>query len=162
MLEDLRAFQASPFEVTLCEPGPILEQCVSLYRTQARHEGVELELHAAAALPTVAIGAGPLLQIIHNLLQNALQAMAGHGRIAVRGSSSLREVTLEVEDTGPGIPPASVPYIFEPFYTTKEKGTGLGLSICQRLLADAGGRIKLARTGPEGTAFTVHLPRADV
>ncbi len=161
MLEDLLAFHPSPYEAPYCDVTPLLEQCVSLYRPQALQDGVEFELQLAADLPPVAIGQGPLLQIVHNLLQNALQAISGRGRILLRGLSSPLEVVLEVQDTGTGIPPWVTPCIFEPFYTTKENGTGLGLSICQRLLADAGGQIRLVESGPAGTIFALHLPRAN-
>ncbi len=161
MLEDLLAFHPSPYEAPYCDCGALLEQCVYLYHPHARRDGVELELKLAAALPPVGMASGPFLQIIHNLLQNALQAISGEGKIQIRACSSPQEIILEVEDTGQGIPAGVIPCIFEPFYTTKEKGTGLGLSICQRLLADVGGWIKLARSSPEGTTFVLHLPRWD-
>jgi two-component system sensor histidine kinase HydH len=66
---------------------------------------------------------------------------------------------VRVEDTGPGIPEADLPRIFDPFYTTRTKGTGLGLAICRQIVEAHGGTIRVARTGPEGTAITVILPQ---
>ena len=64
-----------------------------------------------------------------------------------------------MEDTGPGIPEADLPRIFEPFYTTRTKGTGLGLAICRQIVEAHGGTIRVSRTGQEGTAIEVTLPQ---
>jgi signal transduction histidine kinase len=68
-------------------------------------------------------------------------------------------VEVRVEDTGPGIPEADLPRIFEPFYTTRTKGTGLGLAICRQIVEAHGGAIRVSRTGPEGTAIEVIFPQ---
>ena len=77
---------------------------------------------------------------------------------------SLREVQsvvrVEVEDTGPGIPPEALSKIFDPFYSTKPpgEGTGLGLAICLRILESYGGRISTQSEKGKGTLFTILLP----
>ncbi len=86
--------------------------------------------------------AGPLSQIVINLLLNAAQAMGGQGQVRVSTRREGGEVRLEVEDTGPGIPSEVMPRLFEPFFTTKEgKGTGLGLAVSLHLAQSMGGRL---------------------
>jgi signal transduction histidine kinase len=67
---------------------------------------------------------------------------------------------VEVEDTGPGIPPQDLGKVFEPFYSTKPpgEGTGLGLAICLRILESYGGKISVRSEKGQGTIFTVQLP----
>jgi len=83
-------------------------------------------------------------------------------RLQRRGAANARGaavVEIGVEDTGPGMPAADLPSIFEPFYTTRAKGTGLGLAICRQIAEAHGGSIRVARTGPEGTRVEVTLPQ---
>lgn len=66
-------------------------------------------------------------------------------------------ISIDIHDTGPGIPPYVIDKIFEPFFTTKEEGTGLGLSVCQRIIHDLGGKIQVSSKG-FGTTFHVCIP----
>jgi len=66
--------------------------------------------------------------------------------------------TFTVSDTGPGIPEADLPRVFEPYFTTKEGGTGLGLAIAQRIAEEHGGRLEVASAPGAGAAFTLTLP----
>jgi signal transduction histidine kinase len=92
---------------------------------------------------------------------NALQAMAGGGRLTV--SSNLREdgtAEIHISDTGPGIPQEILSRIFDPFYTTKKdgEGTGLGLFVSRNLVEDLGGAIMVRSTPGDGTTFTISFP----
>jgi PAS domain S-box-containing protein len=103
-----------------------------------------------------------LRQVFINLLRNAAEATEGTGRpgkVMVTGSTSSngRLATIEVRDNGSGIPPADLPRIFHPFFSTKEKGVGLGLAIVQKLVVQHNGTI-VADSSEEGTAFRVQLP----
>ncbi len=69
-------------------------------------------------------------------------------------------VAFAVADTGPGIPQADVPRVFEPYFTTKEGGTGLGLAIAQRIADEHGGRLDVASAPGKGATFTLTLPAA--
>ncbi|NGO62333.1 sensor histidine kinase [Rhizobium daejeonense] len=103
-----------------------------------------------------------LEQVLINLLQNALEAIAGNadGHIVVRlGESDEAEATIVVSDNGPGIPPEILKSLFTPFNTSKEGGLGLGLVISKDIVGDYGGRIAVD-SGPNGTTFTVTLKRA--
>ena len=111
-------------------------------------------------LPRVCGHAGELNQVWTNLLDNAIDAVEGHGRITVRTARENGRVLVEVEDDGPGIPGEVKDRIFEPFYTTKDvgKGTGLGLDISYRVVVeDHKGDIRVL-SEPGDTRFQVRLP----
>ena len=107
-------------------------------------------------------------QVLLNLLINARHAMLGRGgSLTVKASADgeTDELRIQVIDTGPGIPPALLPKIFQPFFTTKRtarkgeaKGTGLGLAICKDIIDHHGGRIEVASEVGRGTTFSLHLP----
>ncbi len=103
-----------------------------------------------------------LNQVFMNLLVNAAQALEEHGTITLRTYADGQTVTVEVEDTGPGIPPEKLNRIFEPFFTTKPvgKGTGLGLSIAYGIVSKHGGSIEVESEPGRGTVFKVRLPIA--
>jgi len=111
-------------------------------------------------LPLVCGHAGELNQVWTNLLDNAIDAVEGHGRITLRTASEDGRVLVEVADDGPGIPEEARDRIFEPFYTTKEvgEGTGIGLEIAHRVVVeDHKGDIRVL-SEPGDTRFQVRLP----
>ncbi|MGZ2425311.1 two-component system C4-dicarboxylate transport sensor histidine kinase DctB [Rhizobium laguerreae] len=103
-----------------------------------------------------------LEQVLINLLQNALEAVApkaGEGRVEVRTSTDAGMITVTVADNGPGIPPEIRKGLFTPFNTSKESGLGLGLVISKDIIGDYGGRMEvLSDSG--GTRFIVQLRKA--
>lgn len=127
-------------------------------------------------LPDIKADEGQVSQVLMNLVVNARDAMPDGGEIFLStGREQLAApekmplqpkaggyVTLSVSDTGPGIPEAMVPRIFEPFVTSKEegKGTGLGLSIVYGIISKSGGGIAL-ETGTKGTTFKIYFPEAE-
>ncbi|MCD6320607.1 MAG: histidine kinase, partial [Candidatus Desulfofervidaceae bacterium] len=80
------------------------------------------------------------------------------GKINVVSEKENGYVRIEIEDTGPGIPPEKLKEIFNPFFTTKRKGTGLGLTISYRIIKDHGGDIKIESTVGRGTKCIILLP----
>src|SRR5262249_9533765 len=100
------------------------------------------------------------IQVLVNLLQNAVDAMAESERrmLSLRATMEGSQVRIAISDTGTGILPAILVHIFEPFFTTKgERGNGLGLYISKQLIEDVGGTIEV-ETENEETIFTVTLP----
>jgi signal transduction histidine kinase len=111
-------------------------------------------------LPRVCGHAGELNQVWTNLIDNAIDAVNGEGRITLRTARENGRVLVEVADDGPGIPEDVRARIFEPFYTTKDvgKGTGLGLDISYRVVVeDHKGDIRVL-SEPGATRFQVRLP----
>ncbi|HVN75082.1 MAG TPA: ATP-binding protein [Thermoanaerobaculaceae bacterium] len=124
---------------------------------------IVLEIDLAESTLPVEADPGQLHQVLVNLTLNAVHAMPGGGRLAVRTcESDGREVWVEVEDNGHGIPEAIRDRIFEPFFTTKElgKGTGLGLSVVHAIVTGCGGRVDVETEVGKGSTFRMVLPRA--
>jgi two-component system, LuxR family, sensor kinase FixL len=119
--------------------------------------GIQVECFFPSNLPTITVDIDKMKQVIVNLTKNAAEAMAGGGRISIKGSTSDDRVVLEISDTGTGIPPGID--IFEPFFTTKPQGTGLGLSIVQQIVRAHGGSISYSSEHGKGTNFVIALPK---
>jgi signal transduction histidine kinase len=139
-----------------------LDAALRLARVQARFRGVGVSLSLPAGLPRVVADEHQLSQVFLNLLLNAGDATGGGGRVEVRARAGDGQVTVELEDSGPGVPAADLPRIFDPFFTTKDpgQGTGLGLAICHGILAAMGGEITAASPPGRGACFTLRLPAA--
>ena len=99
--------------------------------------------------------------VIENLLRNALDAMDGKGKISARVMEEDRFVSIEISDTGKGIPANKHKTVFEPGFTTKKRGWGLGLSLAKRIIESYhSGRIFVKKSGiGEGTTFAIKLPK---
>jgi len=112
------------------------------------------------SLPVVPIYGGELNQVWTNLIDNAVQAMDGHGTLTIRTSLDGDHVRVEIGDTGPGVPAELRQRIFEPFFTTKPvgQGTGLGLDISYRIVVGRHGGDLRVESQPGNTRFIVRLP----
>ena len=97
-----------------------------------------------------------LQQVLLNLMQNAVEALARGGTVTVRARREPRHAVIDVEDDGPGLPSDSAP-IFDAFFSTKPAGTGLGLAIVHRIVTDHGGTIDV-ESRPGRTQFRIRLP----
>jgi PAS domain S-box-containing protein len=122
--------------------------------------GVPIEPRLAENLPTVPADAALLRQVLHNLIQNAIDALAGTERpqIVVTSELSPGGVQLSVRDNGSGIAAGVIERIFEPYVTTKPKGTGLGLAIVKKIVEEHHGRIHVENVKPHGAHVSIHLP----
>lgn len=124
---------------------------------------VTLKLELATQLPMVAADLGQLEQVIINLVINARDAQPTGGTIHLRTQvepNHPRLVHLEVRDHGPGLDPAVVERVFEPFYTTKSTGTGLGLATVYGIVTQTGGKVRVESQLGQGARFIVTLPVA--
>ena len=110
----------------------------------------------------VRVHGSELNQVWTNLIDNAIDAIDGHGTISIRTCRSGDDILVEVIDDGPGIPADLQSRVMEPFFTTKApgKGTGLGLDITRRIVESHGGRLTVT-SRPGETRFAVRLPLAD-
>ncbi|MDT3671535.1 MAG: ATP-binding protein [Aromatoleum sp.] len=113
-------------------------------------------------LPLVAGDASQLRQVIHNVLQNAEDAVAGQAEgivtLVTRQDGDL--VALVIGDNGPGFPPELLTHAFEPYFTTKSRGTGLGLAIVKKIIDEHGGDIRLANPEAGGAEVRIRLRAA--
>src|SRR6185503_16461217 len=130
-----------------------------------RMDGVDVVLDLDPELPIVVGDPHQLHQVALNLMTNAQDAMRGREGprmlvVATSFDEVAKRVSLEVSDTGPGIPDAVRSRLFEPFFTTKPpgQGTGLGLSLCQGIVENHGGTIEAESEEGKGALFRVLLP----
>jgi signal transduction histidine kinase len=158
LLNEFLAF-ARPSELALADHdvAAIVREVVAAQKAFATTRGAAIQVAGVSSLRAY-IDAQKLRQISHNLVHNALEAVAPGGHVLVTIDGSDDHVHLTVEDDGPGIPEAIQRRIYEPFFTTKEAGTGLGLSIVHGMVVAHGGTITVA-SSPDKTRFDVSLPR---
>ena len=111
-------------------------------------------------LPKICAYGVELNQVWTNLIVNAIEAMAEGGELRIRTCQDPRDVVVEIQDNGAGIPPDVLPHIFEPFFTTKGvgEGTGLGLDISMRVVRKHRGEIRV-QSKPGATTFRVSIPK---
>jgi len=133
---------------------------IELISHQARYAEGVLSAELDDTLTEVTVNEGQLRQVFLGLASNALDAMEAHGRLVIRTRRARRELEIEFEDEGPGIPEEIAQRIWDPFFTTKPpgQGTGLGLAIAQGIVADHGGRIEMQTHVGKGSIFRVVLP----
>jgi two-component system sporulation sensor kinase C len=159
----------------LCQPADedgdkatvdrVLKDLLALHELGCRKRGVSLDLDLDPAIAQLTFPGATLRQVLYPLIQNAIDVSpaGGHVRIAVEPTDTA-EVRFAVTDEGPGIPDDRLPFIFQPFYTTKTShrgsGLGLGLSICRTLVEKMCGSLTYARPPAGGSRFTVQLPLA--
>jgi signal transduction histidine kinase len=146
--------------------GPVdvaegVSQTLAIMKAKARAKSVSVALTADPALPRALGVAGELNQIWANLIDNALDAVAESGHVAITAAVEGPYVVVRVIDDGPGMPPDVKRRIFDPFFTTKKvgEGTGLGLDIVNRIVRKQRGMIAV-ESEPGRTEFTVSLPLA--
>ena len=120
--------------------------------------GITLQLEALDQLGMVALHAHTFRRALLNLVQNAMEAMSPDGTLTLRGRRQGATVSIDVGDTGGGIPPEQRTQIFEPLHTTKPGGTGLGLYIVQEVVAAHGGQVAVQSVVGQGSTFTITLP----
>jgi nitrogen fixation/metabolism regulation signal transduction histidine kinase len=164
MVNDFSQYARSPqLHFVLTNLNHLVSQALELYRSN--EVGVELGVDLAADLPDVQADPRALLQVIHNLIKNALEALqgGGQGQITLTTRHQIVKechwIELQVVDNGAGFPQELLGgRLFEPYVTTKVKGTGLGLAIVKRITADHGGMIEAYNRAEGGGCVTLRLP----
>lgn len=147
--------QAPIQEVNLHED---LENTLKIFGHRLK-AGVAVARQFDAELPIICARGSELNQVWTNLIDNAIDAMDGHGELRVRTQRELDFVVVEIGDNGPGIPAEVQSRIFEPFYTTKKvgQGTGMGLDAVMRIVRAHHGQIEV-KSKPGDTTFRVRIP----
>lgn len=141
---------------------PLIERCIAGFAREAKRRQVRIELSLPDGLPDIRASAALLMQVLNNLVCNALEAMpAQGGTIVIAGRAGHKEVGIEISDTGAGIAPENIAKVCQPFFTTKAKGLGVGLTLVQRIVKRLGGRVGIASTHGKGTMVTLHFSIAE-
>jgi len=180
-LRDLAQAEAGQLRLNMqeLEVMALVAGVVGLCEEPARTKGIDLQMEAAAGLPTVHADPDRLRQVIYNLVSNALRYTPAGGRVRVAGdlaplgsqpprTESTQCVRITVADTGPGIPAEQLPHVFDRFWradparSREQHGAGLGLTIARQLVEAQGGQIGVDSTVGAGSRFWFTLPAARV
>ncbi|HLQ65794.1 MAG TPA: ATP-binding protein [Candidatus Limnocylindrales bacterium] len=163
---------------------PALDKAMTLVRELAVRQDVKLDVDRAERVPEIYVDADQILQVLLNVLMNAIQALHRGGEIRVSARATRKRMVersalgrratdrlessrrvpdqdvleITIRDNGPGIPAAALARVFDPFFTTRAQGSGLGLSICQTIVREHGGSIGIESTVGQGTTVTIDLP----
>jgi nitrogen fixation/metabolism regulation signal transduction histidine kinase len=137
----------------------LIREVLTLYESL----GSSMKLNLAAVLPPVQGDATQIRQVIHNLLQNAQDALAGAEAPYIEIATAVRDgrAELSVTDNGTGFPEQLMKRAFEPYVTTKPRGTGLGLSIVRKIVEEHHGEVTITNVVPHGARVTILLPVAN-
>ncbi|HET9663744.1 MAG TPA: ATP-binding protein [Burkholderiales bacterium] len=136
----------------------VVREVLTLYESL----GSRIRLELGRGLPPIVGDAAQLRQVIHNLMQNAQDALAGAAAPSIVVTTDAHDgaVRLSVADNGSGFPPHLMARIFEPYVTTKPGGTGLGLVIVKKIIEEHGGKVSIANLPTGGAQVTASLPAA--
>lgn len=143
----------------------LVEEALDAVRRSAHDQGLTLNADIADDLPDVWADRTRIQHVFANLLANALRFTPPGGRVSVSAASEERQVRITIADTGRGIPAASRPRVFEPFFRAPDQeagsGAGLGLAIVKDIVEAHGGRVSVESAEGEGSTFAFTLRRAD-
>ena len=158
MVDDFAIYarQAVPGTMQAVDVHALLHDILGLYENQRPY----IHLDLSALEPTITGEPTRLRQVVHNLLQNALDAQADQPdpRIDIRTENRDGLFWLHIADQGTGFPPAMIDRVFEPYVTTKPKGTGLGLAIVKKIIDEHGGKVHIENSAPTGAKVSIALP----
>ena len=148
------------------QPNVLVRTVEDAYTTMlphARNKQVQLTTEVEADLPPAIYDSDRMMQVLTNLISNAIKFTPETGTVSVSAQRRAEEVVLRISDTGMGIPKEALPKIFNRFYRVRRpgkeiKGTGLGLAIVHKIVAGHGGRIDVESEVDKGTTFSVVLP----
>jgi two-component system, OmpR family, sensor histidine kinase BaeS len=140
--------------------GALVRDMLESFRSQSESKGVALTAAIADTLPAMEVDPARIRQVIGNLLSNAIRHTPSGGSVNVDVSSAADRLTIEVADTGEGIPPDLLPHVFERFVRgASSTGSGLGLAIAHDIVAAHGGTIELRNGERSGVVARVTLTR---
>jgi signal transduction histidine kinase len=158
----LRFARREEFHFELLDLGELVRATVEMFRPRLESAGIAVELHLSPRA-TVRADRDKIRQVLINVIENAMDALGSVSStrqlsVGVRGVNGT--AAIQVMDNGPGCPAATLPQLFEPFFSRKPNGTGLGLAIAKRTVDAHGGRIAAASQSGAGMTFEIELPLA--
>ncbi len=141
----------------------IVQDALALARPLARERGVVLGAEVEGDLPPVSVDRGRVMQVLANLVDNAIRYSPEGGAVTLRAGMEGARVAVHVADQGPGIPDEHLPFLFDRFWQggrPRRGSVGLGLAICRGIVEGHGGTIRVASRAGEGSTFSFTLPVA--
>jgi PAS domain S-box-containing protein len=167
-LLDLSKLEAGKMQLRLedCPIDKAINDSAEIFSSWAETKGITISVQAQQGLPGVSIDPGRIIQVLNNLIGNAIKFTPGGGSISVGAvfSPANKEIEVSVKDTGPGISPEDLPRVFDKFYQSGERvytdinGTGIGLTIAKEIVELHKGKIWVESSEGKGTKFIFTLP----
>lgn len=159
----LRRLRSPHPEMREVDLSVLVRHVVEVMDPVLRNRAIDVELDLAPGRLDVVCDPDQVEQVLLNLMQNALDAMGGAGRLIVRTQSADDGHAVSVCDDGAGIDPDHLEQVFDPFFTTKAdgRGTGLGLPLCREIARNHGGDLRVDSKPGQGTVATVLLRRPE-
>ncbi len=140
----------------------VIDDSLRIIEPQAAEQNILISVVERGEIPLINADAEVLRSVFSNLFINASQSMEKNGgNLNVIISQGTKCVTIEVKDTGGGIPEENLSKVFQPYFSTKETGTGLGLAIAKKIIDEHRGKIEVDSEIGSGSCFRVSLPKAD-
>jgi signal transduction histidine kinase len=137
----------------------IARRAMDLLGSQAQRKNIRLAAELDAADDLLACDEEQMLQVLLNLVMNAVQILPPGGAVVLRSFGSGAGLVLDVDDDGPGIPENDRPKVFDPFFTQREGGIGLGLAVVQQIIRAHGADITAAASPLGGARFQIFFPK---
>ncbi len=154
-----------PLHKQVVDVAALVKETAIVFQPTAKAQGVTLQVELLGALPQLAVDTDRIRQVVNNLVANALQHTGENGRITLTIEQKKDTLQVQVADTGSGIAPEDLPYVFDRFYQAdgarnrEDRGMGLGLAIVRALVEEHGGRVTAVSPGlGQGSTFTFSLP----
>ena len=151
-------------ELRSIELRKVIDDSLRIVEAEAAEKNIKIGLIEHEQIPKIMGDPEFLRSVFNNLFINAIQAMqaeGGHLNIKLTAEEDEDLVTVEISDSGGGIPDENIEKIFEPYFSTKETGTGLGLAIVHKIVEVHQGTVRVDSKIGEGAKFTVKLPKAE-
>jgi signal transduction histidine kinase len=146
------------------DPLPILRHAMAVCQPLAARLSASLDYKGPEALPRIRMSPSELTQVLVNVVANGAQAVAARGgapgHVSIIAEEREGMLELRVRDDGVGLAPDALERVGTPYYTTREDGSGLGVARCKRLVATAGGVLRIDSTPGVGTTVTIAIPAA--
>jgi two-component system, NtrC family, sensor histidine kinase HydH len=137
----------------------VVEQAVSANAENLAQQKIALECRIPPDLPRIPLDERLMGQALGHLIDNAVEAMPRGGRLTIAVTPEPKGLRLAVGDTGIGIPPEDLPFLFDPFFSSKPDGTGMGLTKVYQVVSDHRGEIQVKSVPGQGTEVNIWLPR---
>ncbi|MCK9375057.1 MAG: GAF domain-containing protein [Syntrophobacterales bacterium] len=163
MVAEIEAFAAAPLpDLKPRDLAKVVDQVLAETAGALEARQITVERRMAPDLPQIPLDERLLGEALRLLIDNAMEAMPADGRLTLEIAPEPQGLRLSVRDTGVGIPPEDIPYLFDPFFSSKPSGTGMGLTKVHQVVADHHGEIQINSAPGQGTEVNIRLPRWQV
>ncbi len=146
-------------DLQLRDLGAVIDQVLAEAAEALSRRRITVQRQLPTPLPQIPLDAPLMGQALHHLIANAMDAMTDGGQLTLAVTPEAKGLRLTLKDTGAGISPEDLPYVFDPFFSTKPQGTGMGLAKVYQVIRDHSGEIEISSVPGSGTEITIRLPR---